>query len=477
MALAETGPGALPAALPTGTTAPRPAQDALLAAARANDRDGIAAALAAGADVTGDDSRALRVAAEAGALEAVMLLIERGADPAADGFAAFRGAVAAGRFAVQKHLHEAGHQPDLLPPERREELAGMRAELDRAPAAYRPSRFWETFGDANVSWLAWAGLENFKRTINQNYFNFVIRGFGDPRIRRTLALWRRGGLLAPLRLRLDDPDDDPRLWFSLDPRYRIFPGDSPASRWLKRQLYRLMVGAQLAYAERGPAGPWLRDLAEPALGNPIPLRRGNRPVSQDMVNSACEAADLDAVMTAAGQAGMERPVVAELGAGYGRLGWLLLAKRRPRYMVFDIPPTLMVAQWYLSSLRPDLKVFRFRPFDRFAEIEAELAEADIAFFSANQLELWPDGAIDAFVSISALHEMTRPQIGHYLSLMGRKTAHAVYLKLQRVYRNPFDEMVLERDAYAMPPDWRLWREADDPLNPGFFTLSYLRERA
>lgn len=453
---------------------PQTAQDGLLAAARADDRDGIDAALAAGADLAADGGRALREAAGAGALNAVMLLIERGADPAADGFAAFRQAVAAGRFAVQKHLHEAGHQPDLLPPERRAELLEMRAEMDAAPAIYRPSRFWETFGDANISWLAWAGLENFKRTINQNYFNFVIRGFRDPRIRRTLALWRRGGALAPLRTALADPDGDPQLWFSLDPRYRIFPGDSRAARWLKRLLYRLMVGAQLAYAERRPAGDWLRDLAEPALGNPIPLSRGGRRVSQDMVNSACEAADLEAVLAAAGQSGKARPVVAELGAGYGRLGWLLLAKRRPRYIVFDIPPTLMVAQWYLSSLYPDLKVFRFRRFADFAEIEAELAEADIAFFSANQLALWPDGAIDAFVSISALHEMTRPQIAHYLSLLDRKTAHAVYLKLQRVYRNPFDEMVLERDAYAMPPAWRLWREADDPLNPGFFTLSFLR---
>ncbi|MFC3227196.1 putative sugar O-methyltransferase [Marinibaculum pumilum] len=464
-------------------SAPQPpaaAQDALLAAARADDRAGIQAAIANGADPAAADSRALRVAAEAGALNAVMLLIERGADPSADGHAAFRAAVAARHYPVQKHLHESGHQPDLLAPERRAEIAAMRAELDAAPEIYRPSRFWETFGDANVSWLSWAGLENFKRTINQNYFNFVIRGFRDPRIRRSLALWRRGDMLAPLRTALADPDDDPALWFSMDPRYRIFPGERADARRLKRLLYRLMVGAQWGYAERRPSGAWLQGMQEPALGNPIPLTLRGRPVSQDLVNSACEAADLEAAMAAAGRplpqdAAAAPPVVAELGAGYGRLGWLLLSKRRLRYMIFDIPPTLMVAQWYLSRLFPDRKVFRFRHFDSFAQIEAELAEAEIAFFSANQLELMPDGMIDAFVSISALHEMTRPQIAHYLSLMGAKTRSAVYLKLQRIYRNPFDEMVLERDAYAMPPGWRLWREADDPLNPGFFTLSLLRE--
>jgi len=472
---------------PAGVRPDPSAQAALLAAARNDDRAGIDSALAAGADPRADDSRSLREAAAEGALNAVRRLLEHGADPAARDHEAFRRAAAGGHLGVQADLHEAGHQPDLLDMEARAMLAEMQAELADAAAIYRPSRFWEQFGAANAAWLGWAGLENFKRTINQNYFNFVIRGFRDPRIRRSLALWRRtgwrrAGLAAPLRTRLANPDDDPGLWFSRDPRYRIFPGRSRASRWLKRQLYRLMVGAQFAYAERRDRDGWLRDMEEPALGNPIPLSRDGRRISQDLANSALSAAGVmealaEAGCTASGNAGPSgpRPTVAELGAGYGRLGWLLLAKRRVRYIVFDIPPALLVAQWYLATLYPDLKLFRFRRFQRFEEVADELAQADIAFFTANQLELWPDGAIDAFVSISALHEMTRPQIAHFLALFDRKTAHAVHLLVKRVYRNPIDGLVVERDAYAMPAGWRLWREVDDPLNPGFFTLSFLRE--
>lgn len=461
---------------------PPAATAAFLAAARAGDRQGMDSALAAGADPAAGDSQALREAAAMGHATAVARLIALGADASARGHEAFRRAGAAGHQPVVTLLHEGGHQPDLLSAGDRALLGQMQAELEAADPVYRPSRFWEQFGAANTAWLGWAGLENFKRTVNQNYFNFVIRGFRDPRIRRSLALWRRAGVTAPLRTRLTNPDDDPGLWFSRDPRYRIFPGRSRASRWLKRQLYRLMVGAQFAYAERRDREGWLRDMEEPALGNPIALTRDGRRISQDLANSALSAAAVMEALAAAGggasgAAGPSgpRPTVAELGAGYGRLGWLLLAKRRVRYIVFDIPPALLVAQWYLATLYPDLKLFRFRRFQCFEEVAEELAQADIAFFTANQLELWPDGAIDAFVSISALHEMTRPQIAHFLALFDRKTAHAVHLLVKRVYRNPIDGLVVERDAYAMPAGWRLWREVDDPLNPGFFTLSFLRE--
>lgn len=453
---------------------PTAAAAALLAAARAGDGPGMDSALAAGADPAAGDSQALREAAAMGHAPAVARLIALGADASARGHEAFRRALAAGHQTVVTLLHEGGHQPDLLSAGDRALLGQMQAELDTAAPVYRPSRFWAQFGKGNTDWLGWAGLENFKRTINQNYFNFVIRRFGDPRIRRSLALWRRAGAGALLGTRLADPDRDRELWFARDPRYRVFPGESAPSRWLKRQLYRLMVAVQFAYVERRDRQGWLRDIEEPALGNPIPLTRRGRRISQDLANTALAAAGVMDALAASGS-GTLRPTVAELGAGCGRLGWLLLAKRRVRYIVFDIPPALLVAQWYLSTLRPDLKIFRFRRFERFEDVACELEQADIAFFTANQLEHWPDGSIDAFASISALHEMTRPQIAHYLALFDRKTAHAVFLLLKRVYRNPFDDLVLDRDAYAMPAGWRLWREADDPLNPGFFTLSYLRE--
>jgi|tagenome__1003787_1003787.scaffolds.fasta_scaffold15557540_1 hypothetical protein len=47
--------------------------------------------------------------------------------------------------------------------------------------------------------------------------------------------------------------------------------------------------------------------------------------------------------------------------------------------VFDVPPALYLSQWYLTTLFPKRRAFRFRGFETFKEIDGELTEADIAF--------------------------------------------------------------------------------------------------
>jgi putative sugar O-methyltransferase len=57
--------------------------------------------------------------------------------------------------------------------------------------------------------------------------------------------------------------------------------------------------------------------------------------------------------------------LAELGAGYGRLGYVMLKTAQCQYFVFDIPPALYLSQWYLTTLFPKRRAFRFRRFDTF----------------------------------------------------------------------------------------------------------------
>lgn len=168
--------------------------------------------------------------------------------------------------------------------------------------------------------------------------------------------------------------------------------------------------------------------------------------------------------------------MAELGAGYGRLGHVMLLTAPCRYFVFDIAPALHLSQWYLGKLFPGRRLFRFRPFRHFDEVEAELAEAELAFFTPNQLEKFPDCYFDAFATISSLHEMRRNQIRHFMRLMGRTTASLIYIKQQKNYRNPIDDLVIKMDDYPAPAGWVASQEHFDLINPGFFERIYQRIR-
>jgi predicted RNA-binding Zn-ribbon protein involved in translation (DUF1610 family) len=167
-------------------------------------------------------------------------------------------------------------------------------------------------------------------------------------------------------------------------------------------------------------------------------------------------------------------IMAELGAGYGRLGYVMLKTTACRYVVFDISPALYLSQWYLTTLFPDRRAFRFRRFDKFKEIEHELSQADIAFFTPNQLAKFPSAYFDAFATISSFHEMQRNQINHYTTLMARTTRSTLYSKQQRDYVNPVDDLIIGKDDYPLPRGWSLRRDRIDLINPGFFEQVYRR---
>lgn len=98
-------------------------------------------------------------------------------------------------------------------------------------------------------------------------------------------------------------------------------------------------------------------------------------------------------------------MLAEIGAGYGRLATVALQARTCRYWVFDIAPALALSEWYLSATFPDRKTFGWRPFSRWEDVAAEVTAADLAFFSIDQLSLILDRSVTVFAGISVLHEM------------------------------------------------------------------------
>jgi putative sugar O-methyltransferase len=423
-----------------------------------------------GGTIAARNNEPLCRAAAAGHLELLRYIHQNGGDISARDNEPLHRAAAGKHAAVVRYLHDAGAATKLLTVEARHTLAEMRQELAAAPAVDQPSAFWTAMGEVNERVLDWSGEAKFKRTLNQNYFNFIPIAPDDPRMTRLRRLVPDFTQNTLDRYAIEDPDRDPSSWMSFYPNYYIFK-DPDGAR--KRELYREYLALMYEYALERDRSGLLATLDEPTLGNPIGVHRNGRLISQDLVNSVRERNSIIGAMEANTDAHF---TLAELGAGYGRLGYILLKTTKCRYFVFDIPPALYVSQWYLTTLFPKRRAFPFRRFRTFEEIESELSQADIAFFTPNQLTKFPAGYFDLFANISSIHEMRRDQIKHYMELMGRTTKSALYLKQQKDYVNPVDNLVIGRNDYPLPSGWAPSADRFDLINPGFFERIYLRGR-
>lgn len=338
-------------------------------------------------------------------------------------------------------------------------MKDMVEEVAKAPALYRPSRFWEFLGGLNEQMLSEHGLENLKRTVAQNYYNWLVVGTEDNQFRNVFRHWLSHPTLAPFLNSIEKLDFVKTI------------GVQKQLGWKEELLYKLFVGFLWELAREVDRTGLTHTLQEPETGNPIRILRKGRRISQDLATSIREYSTMLEVRPNLGD---EPIAVAELGAGYGRLGYVLLQAPGTRYFVFDIPPALAVSQWYLSEVFRDEPIFRFRHIDSFAGIEAGLSASRIAFFTPNQLELFPDGYFDVFASISTLPEMTAAQVRNYLQLMSSKTRQLVYLKQWKSWRNPFDDYLLSEGDLQLTHGFSrvLWR--DDAVQDAFFEAAWVR---
>jgi putative sugar O-methyltransferase len=339
-------------------------------------------------------------------------------------------------------------------------MRDMTEELREAGHPFKPTEFWEALNRKNVEQINAYGLNNFKRTINQNYYNWIPAGFQDNQMASLVSFWAREPSLSPLNVKMELP--------------RFFESVVTENTFLNRDnadIYRLFVGLLWHYTVKTDTYGLTERLSEPDLGNAIRIEFDGRPISQDLANSIrerntnCDFFD-------------NRPnrkhVIAELGAGYGRLGHVFLSSTNCKYYIFDIPPALLVSQWYLSNLMGEREVFKFRRFKRFEEVQGEIEKADIGFFTPNQLELFPEGYFDAFISISSLHEMTAAQVQSYKKIISRKVQGTVYLKQWLQSHNPFLEEQLEKEEYMFDANWEIVLDRTDPIQDQFFEIVFRR---
>ena len=339
-------------------------------------------------------------------------------------------------------------------------------DLKRGDPVFRPSKFWSALSKIHESHLDELHLLRFKRTLNNTYLQWLPGSFEDTRISTLLNTFSARPSMLPIEVAASAGFDA-----VLANEVSGYGGFNPFSNPDYHRFYAFYVGLLWYQAELSWPGEVPPQISEPILGSPIAYALRGRVISQDLAQSAIEYARIAQLSSTLNLP--LRPTFLEIGAGYGRLAATFLAARRCRYVIVDIPPTILVSKWYLSRIRSDLKIFGLRHFETFDEVADEIEAADIVFLTPNQFTLLPDRFADLSLSISSLHEMSLPQIDRYKSLMTRTTRAAIYLKQWRSWRNPIDGIDVGRDLYEFDAPWMLSLESLDPTNEEFVELGWL----
>ena len=300
-----------------------------------------------------------------------------------------------------------------------------------------PSKHWIDLNKKNIDQLETYGYENFKRTISLNYFTFCV-GFSD---RQVQYLLQNLPLLSIVKCGL-------RTLFAK--QHELFPFKYSVT--YNFHLYLLWSFVAMQDKDR-----LLDKLVEPSEGNPPKVYLHGKLISQDLANSVLE---FKSIM----DSGIDKNkihTIMELGGGYGRTAFVFLSLMNSvKYVMVDIPPALYISEKYLSSQFPQKQIFTFRAFDKYVDVEKEMAEADIIFLLPSQLDLLPPKFVDLFMNISSFHEMRPDQIEYYFGKIDELTRHYFYFKQWKDTIVSFENIRLTESSYPVRKHWskKYWRE-------------------
>jgi len=335
------------------------------------------------------------------------------------------------------------------------EIRSMMKALVKAPILYHPSKLWLYFMVFNTFQIEAAGIENFKRTVNQNYFNWTANGdiAKQSEVLNNELGWSESDL--------------EEIRKSMGKVNAGKPSEFTDVEWKKYTQLLLMLWEIAIRKDKLKLLNWLE---EPMIGNPIQVEYKGHRVTQDLCNSVIE---INAVMEAINFDTEKTLRVAELGAGYGRIANVLLQIiKKIQVVIIDIPPALYVSQWYLSKLFANHFVFKYRDFSSYQEIKQEFEHSSVAFLSPAQIEYLPEQMFDLFINISSLHEMTNAQIEMWFNHIDRTCKGWFYSKQYIESRNDFDGIVVRQNDYPVKTHWKELFNRTCPVQGEFFEALY-----
>lgn len=147
----------------------------------------------------------------------------------------------------------------------------------------------------------------------------------------------------------------------------------------------------------------------------------------------------------------ERPVIAELGGGCGRLAYYTVRSHKDfSYIDFDLPEVLCLAAYYLMKSFPQKRILLY---GEGQYTPAAHAQYDFIFMPSYEICKLTASSIDLFINETSLGEMTREAAENYLSYIVNSTKYFFHLNhdcIPNIYDD--NKRGILGSEYSIPPD-------------------------
>lgn len=305
------------------------------------------------------------------------------------------------RYAVSNPARNviALHCPDYVQPEAADRelverifhaFKAMKADQPRQADCYAPAPMWQVFLDR-----AYSHLNRGARDNDLDTFHFFLANFGT---------WKEyTAVESSTRIRNG---------------MRSFLG--------RAHLQNDMFGRQLEFWR------WFYNGRKPvsALTYPTYGNQSGAYISGVFVGMGAFFNEIYGTLLAEMVRGRQRPVIAELGAGYGKLAFFTLRNLdRFAYVDFDLPETLTLAAYYLMKVYPKTRVLLYGEDDYSPDAHDKY---DLIFMPSWAIERAGESTVNLFMNKNSLGEMDGEAVRNYVRCIARATRYFFHMNHERV---------------------------------------------
>lgn len=261
----------------------------------------------------------------------------------------------------------------------------MKEDQKNVSNLYQPSLMWQEQLDKSYSYLA-SGLN----ANDVNKFHFFLANFGS---------WKTYHAVESTTLIRDNMK-------SLRGR-----------RYLKNDIfYNQLKTWNWFYNDRKPVSR----LNYPTYGNQVGAYIDNIFVGPGSFFNEIYGSLLNELIS-----DIEHPVIADLGAGYGKLAYFTLRDiDNFTFIDFDLPETLCLAAYYLTKVWPDKKALLYGEEDYSSGIHGQY---DLIFMPSYEICKLGQSSIDLFINKNSLGEMTKEAAANYIYYITRATRYFFHM--------------------------------------------------
>jgi hypothetical protein len=161
------------------------------------------------------------------------------------------------------------------------------------------------------------------------------------------------------------------------------------------------------------------------------------------------------------------PVIAEIGCGFGGVGYHLMASGTGcKYIAFDLPEIIPVVQYYLMGAFPEKKVLLMGEIKTDQITRDVIDKYDIILMPHFQIRKLAENSVDALMNSHSFSEMGYSQIEEYMRQMGRVTKMYFFHDNSRKAINMGGHKEIISDEFPVPEDFRLIYKMASPWKSG-----------